>query len=639
MSWLDHFDTLDTTRWGTIVNGTGSVGVTDSMLELACPANNDCAAVYLKTPVVIGTPQMFAICLKSDAAALTQLPQWVTFVDTAGAPSHTTTALNDTRSRLRYSQVNGNAVNVAHWQAAHARKESDSAGAWGAPTQVSLANGRLDDFHIVIVEFDGTRFRFHLQSKGYTTAGVWEFDQGFRTFLITDWITNATLEAIANSLWLCIGHLINNAGAHTGTIRVEWVRYADGPATHLYANSRDSGAGWVVKHFYALDGKMFVGEDRSTNHIGLGTAGQWDDNNVKPGAVIKDGATYYSFYAGVQTGSGKSQIGYATKSTPDGAFTRYASNPIIARQAGTHRDQVGVPYVVKDEADSDANKRWKMVYLGFSSIDSKWRLYYATAPAPDQAWTDQGLILGPGSAGSVDEFGCSNPVLLHYGGQWVLYYGANATGTAAGWSTCRATGTSLLALTKDPLNPIIPRLADATEVITANISGRTASMASTTGFVKDMPVVIDQDTTTDNWTMDRVRKVNTNTSLELYHAITGFTTATPAKVFGLHSGSNSPAEILQVGNEWFFYVTPFQIPAPTATYNGYCETTGLLRASTALPAPSDLAWDWPASPPIPQNQYAGMRSVENPVAARLPLTAYTSAPGMRVLFHGARRLL
>lgn len=72
----------------------------------------------------------------------------------------------------------------------------------------------------------------------------------------------------------------------------------------------------------------------STTVLGLGTAGQWDANQIYfflPVAVIS--GTWYALYLGNSTSGAASKIGLATSS--DGqTWTKYASNPVYAASVG-----------------------------------------------------------------------------------------------------------------------------------------------------------------------------------------------------------------------------------------------------------------------------------------------------------------
>lgn len=120
--------------------------------------------------------------------------------------------------------------------------------------------------------------------------------------------------------------------------------------------------------------------------LSLGAAGQWDDVGLLPGAIFYELGTYTLFYGGRQNVvNPRWQTGVATFTSPTGAYTRHASNPIaksrfndtgtsqaltatttasaIVTVASTAAWSVGEPVVITD-ADTETEVR------SIASIDS-----------------------------------------------------------------------------------------------------------------------------------------------------------------------------------------------------------------------------------------------------------------------------
>lgn len=141
------------------------------------------------------------------------------------------------------------------------------------------------------------------------------------------------------------------ASSHEGT----WTKYGSNPVlnvgtagafddagvsfpTVLYESS-DTGKEWKM-WYGANDGSTStIGYAHSTDGLSwtkvgkvldVGTSGDFDDVDILPGAIYKDGSTYYLFYGGRQnTSDNKWQGGYATFTNPEGTYTKYASNPVL----------------------------------------------------------------------------------------------------------------------------------------------------------------------------------------------------------------------------------------------------------------------------------------------------------------------
>lgn len=591
--WFDDFpgSSLDA-RWSSGNGNSGTVTVTDSYVQFDTTpggaTGTGYAFMYHGTKIDKTKDQVWVFCLNNQSAANNEL-LWLVNRSSAPAATDVTTYLSESRIRINRTTNGTSGIGLTYYNSSHSvRTWNGATNAWDAASN-SLAVPRMADadYYIVAFENDATnaQWRIGVWGRNQTT---YDFDQGYRMFALTDWITWSSMETTSD-LWLGFGDVLNDVVAATS--RFEWVRYAEGTKTYAMFNGTTSGSAAYtqVKAWYTYDGgAWWMPFDRSTAAVTIGSGGAWDDEQAKDKTVVKDSSTYYMFYAG-NGGSGW-EIGLATASDPLGTWTKDAGNPVLARVAAGDEDQIFAPFVVKDMLDPDSNKRWKMWYSGFSASDSKWRCYLATAPNATGTWTRQGLVLGPGGASTYDEAGCSNPVVFLVGGRYEFFYaGRNASGTLT-WTVGRATTGNLntIPYTKD--TSYISGQVDSIQDISANLSGNTASMTSTTGFAVEQPVMVNQNATADDWSVSRVRKVNTNTSLELYHSLNGFTTASSAQVRGLDAGSVTIHHIEQKSDrKWYFYVTLFQLYNSHGSFQAFGEFAGLLSSDTLL---GSKTWEW-----------------------------------------------
>ena len=125
--------------------------------------------------------------------------------------------------------------------------------------------------------------------------------------------------------------------------------------------------------------------------------------------MIKDGATYVMYYAGLD-GSGNWKIGRATAASGNGPFTRSTTAVLDVGVAGDF-DAAAVkdPVVVKAGAGD-----YRMLYTGVETLDGETieRIGYATS-SDGVSWTKRGVVLGPSlTAYGFDEVGVESAGML-----------------------------------------------------------------------------------------------------------------------------------------------------------------------------------------------------------------------------------
>jgi len=134
-----------------------------------------------------------------------------------------------------------------------------------------------------------------------------------------------------------------------------WTKYGSNPviSTGAGGSFRDAGVRFPTVLYEPADTgsewKMWFGADKSGGASSIGYAhssdglswtvdGQvltvgtgWEAQNIYPGAIVKDGSTYYLFYAGQKNASSPVnwQGGYATFTSPTGTYTKGGGNPTL----------------------------------------------------------------------------------------------------------------------------------------------------------------------------------------------------------------------------------------------------------------------------------------------------------------------
>jgi hypothetical protein len=624
--FFDHFSgpSMDP-RWVTLANGAGTLEITDGYLECNSPQSADASAFYYNTKLDKSRSQLWVFSLSHQSQ--TQPQSWITLVNSSSAPKADTIANWDPKLRAQVSAGQSGSTRglfIEHWNSSHSRLR------WNGGTNVWTANSvfanspiNTDDYYLVGIEIDGpnNRWRTMLWGRRSAQAGSYTFNQGLRLFTLTNWVSWSSMEA-SDDLWLVCGDALTDSDS--GTVRAEWVRLDAGQRFDVWSNSKSNSTGvYAIRHGWGYESagggvEFIVQEDRVTLALDRGATGAWDSREVKDPFVFFDPAdnTYYMLYAGIASGS-EWQIGLASKSTPDGTFARLGTNPVIARVAGTIENQVFAPSLIKDIAEPDINKRFKLLYTGIDNTLSTFRIFMATAPAMAGPWTKQGLLLDAGPAGAFDQDGYSRPRPAFENGEWLVMLSAkNSSETGGPWRVTYASGTSLHNLTRSGVVLVDKGIGPAQD-ITANVSGRIVSVASTAGFVADGYVQFNQDAQPNNWGQSRIRKVVDATILELYHGLDGFTTSTPAKIVQVDGAARIEiADIRRFGSKWYMYVTVFGFFGAFTNINAFGELNGVLVADS-LAGP--YLWSHLATPAFTLGSWKNERSNENITFVHTPV--------------------
>jgi hypothetical protein len=185
------------------------------------------------------------------------------------------------------------------------------------------------------------------------------------------------------------------------------------------------------------------------------TANVFDSLHATGACLMVEGSTYKSWYSGWNgqtepTGPGicrkiNFRIGYATSS--DGIhWSKFSGSAgagaVLGLGQAGQADSKGAahPHVLK------IGGNYRMWYEGFDG--TTWRLMSATS-SNGQSWSKQGVALSPGGAGSLDERGLRNPLVLGRNGQYELWYQGQST-ASPNFHILRATSPDALTWTKVP---------------------------------------------------------------------------------------------------------------------------------------------------------------------------------------------
>lgn len=618
-NFLDHFSGASlNARWSTITAGAGAVTVTDSYAQCADRAGvNAASAFYYGTKINKTKNQLWMACVAADFTGPSS--DYFFLWNGASAPTATTYATFHGNVVAYASLLEGGSSDnfrVYYYTSGGTKTWWDGSGAtWNTNTGTKTAYSpcRTSDYYIVGFEIDATNARFRWLGWAKTYTGGYTFEQGWRLYCLTDWV-NFSACRTSTDLWLVLGNPFTGDGDNNHGWKFEWVRYGEAatPIEGWTASKASSSTGHSIRHHWSYDGKVFVPQDRATDALAATGAG-WESYDLQAPTVVYDGAsTDYLFYTGFNSSFNTTGIGVAkaTHAVPqNGSWTRGASNPIISPAAG--ESHIRYSFAFKDDNESDTSKRWKLLFAVKSSADSKERIHLATAadPPDSSTWTRQGVVIDVGTAGANDENGATCPAVVRDGFQWEVYYeGWDASNNTR---VLRAYGTSLTALIKDGAVYVAPQ-ANGTTTLTANLTGRTVTVSSTTGFVQDGLVILDQDATSDNYGVSRVRKVASGTSLDLYHGLDGFTTTAPAKIRQLDAVKRfTPRAVVKVGSEWWFYLVIWGIFDDDATFRALCEQNALLTHSASTASGATPTMDYHASPVVSRGFNSDLRSVEN----------------------------
>jgi hypothetical protein len=624
VSFFDHFDgaALDA-RWKVAASGAGFVGLADS--NATCTAAQPADACFFFWENNISKPDsqlwVFAVADKGAGPSGTL----ITLFNSLTHPEPQPAAVWSSGERVRISTAalsTTSGITLEYWDASHSvRFWNGGTNAWSTTPVYANSPIRTDDYYLVGVEIDGSRNAWRAMVWGKRSASnAYTFNQGLRLFTLTNWVSWAGMEPTDN-LWMVLGDPLVDSGV--ANLALEWVRLDAGPKQHVWLNGKSTtGAAYGIKHAWGYESangilEFTVPEDRTQKAVANGSLKVWD-NNIKDPYVLfdPDNSTYYLYYSGSSPDK-PFQIGVASSTSPNGMLRKLAGNPIIpAGPVGTFEENVLAPAVVKDLAEPDPGRRFKMLYAGYNGSDQKFRIFLATAPAATGPWTRQGMVLDTGQPGTFSDGGFSRPRPVYVAGSWTVFLGAKSNAEPGGpWRVTYAAGPSLDTLTASGVI-LVNNLAGPVQKLTAPLAGRIVKVADTMGFMADAYVEFDQDTQAANYGQSRIRKVVDATTLELYHGLDGFKTTKPARIVQINAANRIDiADVVFAGGQWVMYTTPFSFFGPYSGYGAHDENTGMLTAPGLL---GPYSWNFLASPPATRASWNNTISNENMTLVHYP---------------------
>lgn len=187
--------------------------------------------------------------------------------------------------------------------------------------------------------------------------------------------------------------------------------------------------------------------------LSKGAGGTWDDDHVKdPWLMRMPDGSLVCYYSGYD--GTKYQIGRATSTDEGLTWTKYASNPVLAVGSGGAIDDSGCifPTILYDP--DEGSKAWKMWYGAYGGGDAHVVGYAYSSDG--LSWTKVGQVVGPGAGGTWNDVGVVAAAVLRYGTTYYLYVGGRQGTTNPQWQGGLYTFTDPEgSYTASPSNPVL----------------------------------------------------------------------------------------------------------------------------------------------------------------------------------------
>lgn len=154
----------------------------------------------------------------------------------------------------------------------------------------------------------------------------------------------------------------------------------------------------------------------------IGPGSGWESTWVAQPSLVWDGSQFVIFYTGYN--GTNLAIGRATASIFNGAWTKYASNPVVNHGSSGDPDEVGAgfPIVHYDPLDSPAWRMWYHAFPHGAGITNPAGLTVCYADSSDGiSWTKHGTMIGVGTAGAFNDIGTDNGAVVKVGSTWYVF--------------------------------------------------------------------------------------------------------------------------------------------------------------------------------------------------------------------------
>lgn len=638
-----------------ILAGDGALSVSDDELRMevvTATAGNDAAGVAIPFDRTLARYQRIAVCTRMLTIAGSPrmagpLIEYITSgVSTPPADAtawfarhlighYTNRPASSNFEQYRYYDT-GAALQC--WQ--------ESTQAWASGAQSStLRAQQAADYVVRVIDWDDANDRVRLATFGGTTGSSLSADRNGHWYLagLTDWVHLSSIRDgdKTSDLYITVGFLTSVAAWGSGTGQVlEWIEHEWADELQFMAyncKAYNSGSGYDRRAMCGLrmDTHFWLPVSRTGTMVAP-VASTWESGKSGQWAGITRShvaGKYVMAYSG--SDGTNPRIGIATATDPFSTWTKYGSNPVLGIDAGTDYEQKLQPIPVEDWTEPDPAKRCKLVVTVLGS-DGFGRVYLYTASTWETtSWTREGELLSYDAANDGD-VSTTAVVVLHDGRTWHIFYSAPSSAAAMKNYVAHGPRLAVGQFTKDRTIDFLPSSDGVEMAVSAGSStSRTVTVDSTTGVVRDDWVCYDNDATTSNWRLGRVRKIVSSTQLELYSLMPGMTNSGVLRT--IRKGKNSVRSIHPFGDEWLFHGTSFGPMFLHATYGAEYEGGSRWRGSWFLAKPAHDPLGTPGAYLSLESNTTG--STENPAILRrpvMPLTPTIKARQRRRLHHVLR---
>ena len=628
MSEREHFASSFGNWLASTPEGSATLTVNDSRALLTLSGGVAPQSAFLYRAFQHASDHIFATCVRNDTNA--SLGLFVLHKATAPVGDIGTNIDAMEAFGVRFMTATTRRPRVHYWNAAGVQQFWDDATlAWTTSTTVgSIPSGQNDSSLILGYQWDVTNQRVRLFVIG-AGSGTTKIEAcGPKLFCLTDWIAFSGMRNSGSStLWLALGKPANQV-AQTGASQVEWTRIETGTKRFAAANQANVTAG-------AYSIKLWEGYGQSPAEGGGSAARFWLASGAAPrtslicgpgtqpwcsvqtqmaAGIRENDATLWCFFTG--RSAQYSSVG-VTKSTDGGnTWTPYASNPIVAQVTGTNLQNCGNVSVVKDMQEPDAAKRYKL-FLSFSDTAGNWRIYLYTASAPESTWTQQGVLAAPDAASPTGYRLNANPI--YHNGEWLLIHD--------NW-IWRGPALNIASLTKQALGVNLGGSGVSQAATVLSSTSRIFSVASSTGFVQDAMVQLDDSPDGSIWAINRIRKNLNATQAELYELTPGYAAGAVIQRYDVANVSLHGVYRDPQSSEWCWYITFFG-------FGNSLQTTGLAVSSSPLVVPTI---DWFDTPQVWLARNGNTGTSENMKFFDPPVTpAAGGAPSDLTMYYRVKR--
>lgn len=285
----------------------------------------------------------------------------------------------------------------------------------------------------------------------------------------------------------------------------------------------------------------------------------WESSHVKDPWLLWDGSQYVMYYAGYN-GSAY-QIGRATASSHNGAWTKYAGNPVLSLGAGGSFDDAGLAFPTVLYEPSDTTKPWKLWYR--SDDGSTQKIAYAYS-SDGISWTKVGVVLDVGTAGQWDDVGVLPGGIVKSGTTYYLFYGGRANVSApVNWQGGLATFTDPEGTyARSASNPVLVAqfgTSGVSQALTSDTASGSAvvHVATTSHWVAGQTMLI-ADSNSESETHE-ILSIDSGTQVTLDSVVSStFAAADGAVLRPFDINSVTPRSVRQAGSGFELWFAPFQ---------------------------------------------------------------------------------